>query len=97
MSAATGSFPVLPGFLENVAGIIFAEIMPLDWNRFSRFWIPVDVVICAMPLKNISEAFQFLYCLCSWIQSLSPFRKSLYTRLRKMSREECVKLCNSRN
>ena len=86
MPAGTGSFPVLPGFLENVAGIIFIKIMPLDWNRFSRFWIPVDVVICAMPLENISEFFQFLYRLRSWIQSLSPFHKLLYTRLRKMSR-----------
>ena len=57
MARRTELFPVLLGLLENVAGIVFIEIVPLDRNRNSRLWIPVDVMVCAMTAENISKGF----------------------------------------
>lgn len=57
MARRTELFPVLLGLLENVAGIVFVKIVPLDWDCNSRFRISVDVVIGTMPLENIAEAF----------------------------------------
>ena len=57
MARRTELFPVLLGLLEDVAGIVFIEIVPLDRNRNSRLWIPVDVMVCAMAAENISKGF----------------------------------------
>lgn len=32
MARRTELFPVLLGLLEDVAGIVFVKIVPLDWN-----------------------------------------------------------------
>ena len=57
MARRTELFPVLLGLLEDVAGIVFIEIVPLDRNTNSRFSIPVDVVVCTMAVENISKGF----------------------------------------
>lgn len=76
-------FPAPHGFLKDVASVVFIEIVPLDWDRNSRFRIPIDIMVCTMPLENVSETFQFLDRLRPGIQSLSPFHLLLYTLLCK--------------
>ena len=80
-----GSFPALLGLLEDVAGVVFVEIVPLDRDGNPRFRVPIDVMVGTVTLENESEAFQFLDRFRSGIQSLSPFHFLLYTTLCNLS------------
>lgn len=65
--------PIPLCLLEDVLGIVFIEIVPFDWDRYFGLRIPVNVMVCSMPLEYEPKCFQFLDCLYPRIQAASPF------------------------
>lgn len=84
-------FPADVGFFENVAHVVFVEIVALDRYCAVCLRVVVDIMIGAVSFKFITGSSKLSDRLDSWIHYVSPLIE-IYTMLRIMSRDKYTKI-----